>query len=259
MDELIAEPAPGGPRPVLQYRGHHPLRPRWRAPRRPTAAGPRRARRVRRGLRAHPGHPVPVQQHRAGHPGDRRRNARRRNRLPRRQIRRRLRPPAAAIELDDSLPYDEPWGWMQPTGTPTAHCCSSRATSRRPPPCTPPTSVWTRRSAGRASTPTTCGACTATTNACNGWAVSDEATIIGQQLALAGARADIPDYASCACRLEVAEPVPLTVMPALRAARSDCRRDRDLDLLPPGPTLMSSRKVTPAPRRRLTSASRSST
>ena len=37
-----------------------------------------------------------------------------------------------AIELDDALPYDEPWGWMQPTRTPTARCCSSRAIWRKP-------------------------------------------------------------------------------------------------------------------------------
>jgi len=32
---------------------------------------------------------------------------------------------------------------------------------------------------------------------------NDEAAIIGQQLALAKARADVPITASCACRLEV--------------------------------------------------------
>ena len=46
-----------------------------------------------------------------------------------------------AIELDDSLPYDEPWGWMQPTTIPN----------------------WPARVSIRA----TCGACTAITNACN--------------------------------------------------------------------------------------------
>lgn len=106
-----------------------------------------------------------------------------------------------AIEIDDGLPYDEPWGWMQPTRhaygallleqghveeaaavyaadlglDPTlARCCQH------------PGNVWSlhgyheclqRR--GRTA----------------------EATIIGQQLALAVARADVPIRASCACRL----------------------------------------------------------
>jgi hypothetical protein len=35
---------------------------------------------------------------------------------------------------------------------------------------------------------------------------NDEATIIGKQLEIAIARADVPILASCACRLEVADP-----------------------------------------------------
>lgn len=108
-----------------------------------------------------------------------------------------------AIELDDGLPYDEPWGWMQPTRhaygallleqghveeaaavyaadlglDPTlARCCQH------------PGNVWSLhgyheclRRLGR----------------------NEEAVIIGQQLALAAARADVPIRASCACRLDV--------------------------------------------------------
>ncbi|WP_156297675.1 tetratricopeptide repeat protein [Mycobacterium paragordonae] len=108
-----------------------------------------------------------------------------------------------AVELDDGLPYDEPWGWMQPTRhaygallleqghveeaaavyaadlglDPTlARCCQH------------PGNVWSLhgyheclRRLGR----------------------KDEAVIIGQQLALAAARADVPIRASCACRLDV--------------------------------------------------------
>ncbi|KQH80479.1 hypothetical protein AO501_15910 [Mycobacterium gordonae] len=106
-----------------------------------------------------------------------------------------------AIEIDDGLPYDEPWGWMQPTRhaygallleqghveeaaavyaadlglDPTlARCCQH------------PGNVWSLHGyheclqrLGRTA----------------------EATIIGQQLALAVARADVPIRASCACRL----------------------------------------------------------
>jgi tetratricopeptide (TPR) repeat protein len=108
-----------------------------------------------------------------------------------------------AVELDDALPYDEPWGWMQPTRhaygallleqgrveeaavvyaadlglDPTlARCCQH------------PANVWSLHGyheclqrLGRAT----------------------EATIIGQQLALAAARSDVPIRASCACRLDV--------------------------------------------------------
>lgn len=106
-----------------------------------------------------------------------------------------------AIELDDSLPYDEPWGWMQPTRhaygallleqghveeaaavyaadlglDPTlARCCQH------------PGNVWSLHGyheclqrLGRTA----------------------EAVVIGQQLALAAAHADVPIRASCACRL----------------------------------------------------------
>lgn len=108
-----------------------------------------------------------------------------------------------AVELDDALPYDEPWGWMQPTRhaygallleqgrveeaadvyaadlglDPTL----SRSSHH-------PNNVWSLhgyheclRRLGRDA----------------------EAAIIGQQLELAQARADVAVRASCACRLEV--------------------------------------------------------
>ena len=87
-DDLIAEPLPDDPDAVLQYRRHHPLWPRRRTRRKgPAAAGARRARGVRGGVRAHPGNPISVQQHRPRHPRGCRRDAGRRNRLPGRQIR----------------------------------------------------------------------------------------------------------------------------------------------------------------------------
>ena len=108
-----------------------------------------------------------------------------------------------AIELDDGLPYDEPWGWMQPTRhaygallLEQGHVEEAAAvyaadlgldpTLSRP--CQHPGNVWSLhgyheclKRLGR----------------------NDEAAIIGQQLALAKARADVPITASCACRLEV--------------------------------------------------------
>jgi tetratricopeptide (TPR) repeat protein len=108
-----------------------------------------------------------------------------------------------AIELDDSLPYDEPWGWMQPTRhaygallLEQGHVEEAAAvyaadlgldpTLSRP--CQHPGNVWSLhgyheclKRLGR----------------------NDEAAIIGQQLELAKARADVPIVASCACRLDV--------------------------------------------------------
>jgi len=108
-----------------------------------------------------------------------------------------------AVELDDALPYDEPWGWMQPTrhaygallleqgrvaeaaGVYAADLGLDPTLSR---PCQHPGNVWSLHGyheclqrLGR----------------------SAEAAIIGRQLELARARADVPVVASCACRLDV--------------------------------------------------------
>lgn len=108
-----------------------------------------------------------------------------------------------AIELDDALPYDEPWGWMQPTrhaygallleqnhveqaaAVYAADLGLDPTLSR---PCQHPNNVWSLHGyheclqrLGR----------------------TGEAVIIGRQLELAKARADVPILASCACRLEV--------------------------------------------------------
>lgn len=110
-----------------------------------------------------------------------------------------------AVALDDSLPYDEPWGWMQPTrhalgallleqgrveeaaGVYAADLGLDPTLARC---CQHPNNVWSLhgyheclKRLGR----------------------NDEATIIGQQLALAGARADVPITASCACRLDTSD------------------------------------------------------
>lgn len=106
-----------------------------------------------------------------------------------------------AIDLDDALPYDEPWGWMQPTRhaygallLEQGHVEEAAAvyaadlgldpTLARS--CQHPNNVWSLHGyhecltrLGRAA----------------------EAAIIGQQLALATARADVPVRASCACRM----------------------------------------------------------
>jgi len=108
-----------------------------------------------------------------------------------------------AIALDDALPYDEPWGWMQPTrhaygallleqgrveeaaAVYAADLGLDPTLSR---PCQHPGNVWSLHGyheclqrLGRVG----------------------EAEIIGRQLELAKARADVPILASCLCRLEV--------------------------------------------------------
>lgn len=108
-----------------------------------------------------------------------------------------------AIELDDALPYDEPWGWMQPTRhaygallleqgrveeAASVYAADLGLDPTLPRPCQHPNNVWSLHGyreclqrLGRHA----------------------EAEIIGQQLTLAAARADVPIRASCACRLEV--------------------------------------------------------
>lgn len=111
-----------------------------------------------------------------------------------------------AIELDDSLPYDEPWGWMQPTRhaygallleqgrveeAAQVYAADLGLDPTLARPCQHPGNVWSLhgyheclRRLGR----------------------TEEAAIIGQQLELLKARADVPIVASCACRLDVAGP-----------------------------------------------------
>lgn len=106
-----------------------------------------------------------------------------------------------AIARDDALPYDEPWGWMQPTrhaygallleqGRTADAAAVYEADLGLDPTlarcCQHPGNLWSLhgyheclRRLGR----------------------DGEANIIGRQLALAAARADVPVRASCACRL----------------------------------------------------------
>ncbi|WP_406239298.1 tetratricopeptide repeat protein [Nocardia sp. NBC_01009] len=109
-----------------------------------------------------------------------------------------------SIELDDHLPYDEPWGWMQPTRhaygallLEQGHVREAEAVYRAdlgidnslPRAAQHPANVWSLhgyheclRRLGK----------------------TGEAMIIGQQLKLAAAVADVPIEASCCCRLSVA-------------------------------------------------------
>jgi tetratricopeptide (TPR) repeat protein len=108
-----------------------------------------------------------------------------------------------AIELDDSLPYDEPWGWMQPTrhaygallleqgrvadaAAVYAADLGLDATLSRC--CQHPGNVWSLH--GYHECLTRLGR-------------TDEAAIIAAQLDLAKARADLPILASCACRVDL--------------------------------------------------------
>ena len=105
-----------------------------------------------------------------------------------------------SIELDDALPYDEPWGWMQPTRhaygallleqglyaeAELAYRADLGFDSTLSRACQHPGNVWSLHgyhecllAAGKA----------------------EEAALISQQLELAGARADVPVESSCFCR-----------------------------------------------------------
>lgn len=107
-----------------------------------------------------------------------------------------------SVQLDDNLPYDEPWGWMQPTRhalgallLEQGHVAEAEAVyredlgfdSRLPRACQHPGNVW----------------------ALHGYheclvrqGKTELAAVIEQQLRIAGAHADAPITASCMCRLD---------------------------------------------------------
>ncbi len=108
-----------------------------------------------------------------------------------------------AIALDDALPYDEPWGWMQPTRHAygallleqgrVADAAAVYAADLGLDPTVSrsvhhPGNVWSLH--GYHECLTRLGR-------------TEEARLVAQQLAVARARADVPVLASCACRLDV--------------------------------------------------------
>ncbi|RUP01847.1 MAG: tetratricopeptide repeat protein [Mycobacterium sp.] len=106
-----------------------------------------------------------------------------------------------AVELDDGLPYDEPWGWMQPTRHAYGALLLEQGHVEEA------AAVY---AADLGQDPTLARCCQHPGNV---WSLHgyheclqrlgrhQEAAIIGQQLSLAAARADVPIRASCACRL----------------------------------------------------------
>ena len=112
----------------------------------------------------------------------------------------RLRICASRLELDDNLPYDEPWGWMQPTRHALGALLLEQdrveeaaavyradlgldATLSRA--CQHPDNVWSLH--GYHECLTRLGR-------------DEEANIIGARLDLANGRTDLPVKASCFCK-----------------------------------------------------------
>ena len=108
-----------------------------------------------------------------------------------------------SIALDDNLPYDEPWGWMQPTrhaygallleqgrvdDAEAVYRADLGYDNTLPRALQHPRNVWALH--GFHECLTRLGK-------------TGEAAIIGRELALATALADVPIVASCLCRLEV--------------------------------------------------------
>ena len=106
-----------------------------------------------------------------------------------------------AIELDDNLPYDEPWGWMQPTRHAYGallleqdRVADAEAVYRAdlgldgtlPRACQHPGNVWSLHGYHECLTRQ---------------GKHEQAGLIGQQLRIAAARADVPIRSSCYCRL----------------------------------------------------------
>ncbi|MFK4102000.1 hypothetical protein ACI2L1_18375 [Streptomyces sp. NPDC019531] len=109
---------------------------------------------------------------------------------------------ARSIELDDNLPYDEPWGWMQPTRhaygallLEQGRVAEAEAVYRAdlgldatlPRPLQHPGNVWALHGLHE---------CLVRGNK------EGEAQIIARQLRIAAALADVPIEASCFCRLD---------------------------------------------------------
>ncbi|CAL9606620.1 hypothetical protein SUDANB58_05548 [Streptomyces sp. enrichment culture] len=109
-----------------------------------------------------------------------------------------------AVELDDTLPYDEPWGWMQPT----RHAYGALLLEQG--------RVAEAEAVYRADLGLDDTLPRALQHPGNVWALhglhecllrlgrAGEARIVGQQLRLAAALADVPVTASCLCRLDTA-------------------------------------------------------
>jgi len=106
-----------------------------------------------------------------------------------------------AIELDDGLPYDEPWGWMQPTRhaygallleqgrvaeAETVYRADLGFDDTLPRACQHPGNVWSLHGFHE---------CLVRLGKLG------EAAIIEQQLKLTAALADVPIESSCFCRL----------------------------------------------------------
>ncbi len=106
-----------------------------------------------------------------------------------------------AVEIDDGLPYDEPWGWMQPARhalgallLEQGHVADAEAVYRADlglddtlaRPCQHPANVWSLH--GYHECLTRLGK-------------HEQAGIIAQQLKIAAAYADVPIASSCYCRL----------------------------------------------------------
>jgi tetratricopeptide (TPR) repeat protein len=110
-----------------------------------------------------------------------------------------------AIALDDGLPYDEPWGWMQPTRHAYAallleqgqvekaaavYCADLGFDNTLPRAHQHPNNIWSLHGYHE---------CLVKLERV------EEARIVGQQLKMAKAIADVPIVSSCFCRLGVAE------------------------------------------------------
>lgn len=109
-----------------------------------------------------------------------------------------------SIDLDDGLPYDEPWGWMQPTRhaygallleqgrveeAEAVYRADLGLDDTLPRPLQHPGNVWALHGFHECLMKT---------------GKTGEARIVAQQLTVATALADVPVHASCFCRLDSA-------------------------------------------------------
>ena len=101
-----------------------------------------------------------------------------------------------SVELEDGLPYDEPWAWMQPTRHASGRCCWNRVMSRRLKRSTAPTSAWTTRLPRACQHPENVWSLHGYHECLMRLGKHDLAAMVKQRLDLAPARADSPDPGS---------------------------------------------------------------
>ena len=105
----------------------------------------------------------------------------------------------AAVALEDDLPYDEPWGWMQPVRHALGALLLERAGRRKPRRFTAKNSAWAARLPRAQIHPENVWALRGLLSCLERRGAAAEAAQIRQRVEAVAARADEPVSVSCYC------------------------------------------------------------